>query len=111
MNGTFNPVFGCELALLDCSFHEQVVALFICGCDVGQVVVEDQAVPIRLRDELVLFVTIIMILRQPGVRDLVPEGKNRRSGFAERFPAISILFFCIYDLSSFDLSFFEETGL
>src|SRR5262249_42757975 len=69
VNRSLNPILGRELSLLDGSFDEQVVALLICGCDVGQLVIEDQAMPIRLGDELVLFVTVTVILRKAGVRN------------------------------------------
>jgi hypothetical protein len=69
VNRSLNPILGCELALFDRSLYEQVVALFIRGCDISQLVVEDRTVLVRLCDELVFFVTIAVILHQPRIRD------------------------------------------
>ena len=92
VDGSFRSVLRGKLALLDCTFDEQVCAFLISQRLVSQRVVERQAVPVRLRNGLVVRTLVTVRLAKSRVRDF--RSRRKVSGLWTRSQETSYYVYC-----------------
>ncbi len=68
VNGSLAPVLWCELALLNASLYEKVLALLIRRRHRSQFVMKGQTVPIGVADHFAVFVPVKVVLREANIR-------------------------------------------
>src|SRR4051812_48848852 len=78
VNRPRHPIARRELSLLKGAFHVNVLALLITYRDIRKVVVEHQAVPIRMRLGLAVMTAEAIRLAKPDVRHSGPRGQESK---------------------------------